>query len=122
DATVGASILYVLPVGLAGLAWGRGDGIGAGMAAIVLIVLWVLVQDVELSATGWASRVVPLLLVGSLLGDASDRLHRAEEERLAHAAHELLRRQAVEVNDSLPQGMAAAKWALEAGRHEQGLK
>ena len=35
---------------------------------------------------------------------------------------ELLHRQAVEINDSLLQGMAAAKWALEAGRADVGLE
>lgn len=35
---------------------------------------------------------------------------------------ELLHRQAVEVNDSLIQGMAAAKWAIEAGNHDLGLR
>lgn len=122
DATLGLSMLYVVPVSLAGITWGRWAGLGAAVCAVALIGLWVLVEDVDLTATGWASRVLPLLLVGLLLGDASDRLHRAEQERLEHVAQDLLRRQAVELNDSLVQGMTAAKWALEAGRLEQGLE
>jgi hypothetical protein len=64
---------------------------------------------------------VPLLLIGFLLGDASERLNRAEDERLRQEARELRHRQAVEINDSLVQGMAAAKWSLEAGRVDNGL-
>jgi hypothetical protein len=41
-----------------------------------------------------------------------------ERRRLEMAA--LLHREAIEVNDSLVQGMAAAKWSLDAGQVEAG--
>lgn len=122
DADEAVMMLYVLPIGLAALAWGRWSGLGLALVAIVLMGLWVLVEDVGLSPMGWLSRVVPLLVTGLVLGDASDRLRRAEEARLRHEAHAMLRQQAIEVNDHLIQGMAAAKWALEAGRHDAGLQ
>lgn len=122
DATVGVTMLYLLPVSLVALAWGRWAGLTCGAVAITMLGLWVLVAEVDLSALGWASRAVPLLLTGYLLGDASDRLRRAEEERLQRDAQDLLRRQAVEINDTLVQGMAAAKWILEAGRLDEGIK
>lgn len=122
DATVGVTMLYVLPVSLVALAWGRWAGLVSGIVAITLLGLWVLVAEVDLSPLGWASRAVPLLLTGYLLGDASDRLRRAEEERVLRDAQDMLRRQAVEINDTLVQGMAAAKWILEAGRLEEGVK
>ena len=122
DPTVGITLFYVVPISLAALVWGRLAGTIASGAALVLIALWVLVADVDLTVLGWAARVVPILLVGLLLGDASDRLRRAEQARIEQAGRELLHRQAVEINDSLLQGMAAAKWALEAERHDVALE
>lgn len=122
DASLAITLLYVVPISLVALAWGRLAGLIAAGTAIVLFILWVLVLNVDLNALGWTARVVPILLVALLLGDASDRLRRAERARLRQAKRELLHRQAVEINDSLLQGMAAAKWALEAGQHERGLE
>lgn len=122
DATVGVTLFYVVPISLAALAWGRLAGVIAAGVALTLLVLWVLVDDVDLNLLGWAARVVPILLAGLLLGDASDRLRKAERAHLQQMERELLHRQAVEVNDSLLQGMAAAKWAVEAGNHDLGLK
>ena len=48
-------------------------------------------------------------------GDASDAYSRLQ-------AAALLNREAIEVNDTLIQGMAAAKWSIEAGRVETGLQ
>ena len=121
DASVGVTLLYVVPTSLSAMAWGRVAGIIAAGLSITLLALWVLVAGVDLNPLGWATRVVPILLAGFLLGDASDRLRRAESARRHQLERELLHRQAVEVNDSLLQGMAAAKWALESGNHELGL-
>ena len=122
DASVGITLLYVVPISLAALVWGRVAGMIASGAALVLLVLWVLAADVDLNVLGWSARVVPILLVGLLLGDSSDRLRRAEQAHIEQAERELLHRQAVEINDSLLQGMAAAKWALEAERHDVALE
>lgn len=116
------NLLYTLPVALLALAFGRSAGILAGLVAVALVLAWILLKDVDLSTLGWASRVIPLLLLGGLLGDASDRLAEAsEQQRLLDAATQR-QRDAVEVNDTLVQGMSAAKWSLEAGRQEAGLK
>ncbi|WP_109474285.1 hypothetical protein [Ornithinimicrobium cavernae] len=121
DASVGVTMLYALPVSLLAIAWGRVAGLVAGLVAITLQIVWVAGAQVDLSWLGWTSRAVPLLLIGLLLGDASERLARAERERSRQKAREQRHRQAVEINDSLIQGMAAAKWSLEAGRIETGL-
>ena len=118
DASVGITLLYVVPISLAALAWGRVAGMIASGAALVLLGVWVLADGVDLTVLGWSARAVPILLVGLLLGDASDRLRRAEQAHVEQAERELLHRQAVEINDSLLQNMAAAKWALEAERHD----
>jgi hypothetical protein len=116
------SMLYTLPVALVALAFGRSAGVIAGATALLLVGVWVLVTGDGPSVLGWVSRAVPLLLLGALVGDASDRLSRAERHRLALEAAAQRQRDATEVNDTLVQGMAAAKWAIESGRHESGLK
>ncbi len=116
------NMLYALPVALVALAFGRAAGVTAGLTAIVLVGAWALLEDVELSAIGWASRILPLLLLGGLLGDASDRLVAADARQRAMETSAQRHRDATEVNDTLVQGMAAAKWAFEAGRTESGLR
>jgi hypothetical protein len=116
------SMLYVFPVALVAITFGVRAGLAAGLVAIALTVAWVVVRDVSLTPAGWASRVLPMLLLGLLLGDASERLRRAEIERRQLESAALLHREAIEINDSLVQGMAAARWSLEAGRVEAGLQ
>lgn len=120
--TDAVNMLYALPIALVALAFGRKAGIAAGLLAVALVAIWAVTSDADLSALGWASRVIPLLLLGGLLGDASDRLAEADRrERLLEAATQR-HRDATEVNDTLVQGMAAAKWSLEAGRNDAALK
>jgi len=112
------SMLYALPVALLAITFGLRAGAAAGLVAVGLTVLWALVQEVSLTPTGWASRVLPLVLLGVLLGHAASRARRAELAHRRTEAAALLHRQAIEINDSLVQGMAAAKWSLDAGRVE----
>ncbi len=119
DASV---MLYMLPVALVGLAFGRRGGAFGGAVAVVLTAAWVQSVGLEVSWIGWASRVVPPLLLGILVGDASDRLAAADAQRRALEAAAQRHRDAVEVNDTLVQGMAAARWAFEGGRHDAGLR
>lgn len=122
DPVEAVSLLYVLPVALVALTLGRLAGLLSGLLAVLLVGLWVAVAGVDLSLIGWASRLVPFVLLGWLLGDASDRLAASEVRRAALEAAAQRHRAAAEVNDTLVQGMAAAKWALEAGRAEDGLR
>jgi len=110
------SMLYALPVALVATTFGLRAGTVAGLVAVGLTALWAVVQDVSLTPTGWTSRVLPLLLLGVLLGHATDRERLAERERRRLEAAALLHREAIEINDSLVQGMAVAKWSLDAGR------
>lgn len=115
------SLLFALPTALVAVAFGRRAGIAGGAVAIGLLASWVATTGAELSPVGWASRAVPLLLLGWLLGDAMDRLQVAETRRAELEQAAQRHRDAVEINDSIVQGMAAAKWALEAGQLETGL-
>ncbi len=122
DATDAVNLLYALPVSLVALAFGRKAGVAAGVAGVALVSGWALLAGADLSVLGWTSRMVPLLLLGYLVGDASDRLEAADQRERTYAAVAQRHRDATEVNDTLVQGMAAAKWSLEAGRHETALK
>jgi hypothetical protein len=115
-------MLYALPVALVAMTFGMRAGTVAGLVAVGLTVVWAIVKDVSLTPTGWASRVLPLLVLGVLLGHATDRARRAELEHRRLEAAALLHRQAIEINDSLVQGMAAAMWSLDAGQVETGKK
>lgn len=121
DIRDGYTWLYSLPIALLATAFGRRVGTAAGLVSIALLAFWVLLDDVPMTVTGWISRIVPMMLLGILVGDASDRLRSSEEERIELAAAARLHREAIEINDSLVQGMAAAKWAFEAGRTQAGL-
>lgn len=110
------SMLYLFPIALLAMAKGRWGGLLGGLVAVVLVGVWVLVRSVDLNAVGWLSRVL-LLLVGALIGDARDRLARAAAEHAVHEAAVQRHREAIEINDSLVQGMSAAKWSIEGGSH-----
>jgi hypothetical protein len=116
------SMFYTFPVALVATYFGMRAGAGAGLLAVALVAVWAISRDIELDPLGWSSRVLPLLLLGVLLGEATDRMRRTEEERSKLAAAALLHREAIEINDSIVQGITAAKWALEAGSVDAGLK
>ena len=116
------SLLFCLPIALLAVAFGLRVGLLAGIAGVALLAGWVLIEGVRLSPLGWATRVVPLLLLGALLGDAADRLRRSEEHRVHLEAAAQRHRDAAELNDSIVQRMVAAKWALESGHYERALE
>jgi hypothetical protein len=116
------TLLFCLPVALLAMAFGRRAGLLAGLAGVLLIAVWVGGRQVDLSALGWATRIVPILLLGVLLGDAVDRLRRSEERRRRLESAAQRHRDAVEINDSVVQRLSAAKWALEADHTGRALE
>lgn len=115
-------LLYVFPVALVAVTFGLWAGGIAGLSAVALIGLWAVVRDLHWTVSGWATRVAPMLVLGLLLGRAADRLRLGELERGRLEAAALLHREAIEINDSLVQGMAAARWSFQAGQVDHGLK
>ena len=113
--------LYVLPIALVTVTYGMRGGVVGSLLALLLVAVWAVVEDIDLSVFGWVTRAVPLVGMGLLLGHAWERLRDAAELRRQHEVAALRHRQAVEINDSLIQGMAAAKWAIESGQVERGL-
>jgi glucose-6-phosphate-specific signal transduction histidine kinase len=117
------TLLYVFPVALLATAFGMRGGIAGAAAGIALFTVWAGTHGQgDLTTLDWLTRAAPLALLGVLLGDAIDRLeasqrHAVEAEAIraelaeAHRRHEA----AVEINDSIVQGLVAAKWAVELG-------
>lgn len=117
-----SALLFCLPIALLAAAFGLRGGIGAGAVSVALVVLWSIAEDRTFTMLGWVSRVLPLLLLGLLLGDALDRLRRAEAARIRLVETERRHREAVQLNDTIVQSLSAAKWALESANLDAGLE
>jgi hypothetical protein len=73
------SVLYVVPVAALALRNGAIGGVmGLAVAIWLLAGMALMSDDIKLSALGFASRVVSLVISGPLLGTLLDRLRRVE--------------------------------------------
>lgn len=124
------TVLYSLPVALLAVAFGRRGGlIGAtvGYALFALFATWHANGDID--ALGWIARGAALFLLGGLLGHAADqstthaRLALAEQQRrLALEESERRQLEALEINDTVIQAIAAAKWLVERGETTEAVE
>lgn len=121
-----AALLYVVPIALCALRFGRRGGVAAagfGMAAFVTLELVHSQGDVDV--TGWVAPLVAMALLGGLVGHLSESAahheaahrQRARDLDAMREAHHA----ASEVNDSIVQQVAAARWMLEAGNDQEAL-
>jgi hypothetical protein len=122
------AVALALAVALLGVTFGRRGGVVGGVVATALYAVWSVAATKGVGFAGWAS-VPALLLFGYLLGEAVDELEasegrRREAEEAGRRAELVARRhrEAIEINDNLVQGVAAAKWALEAGNTDWALQ
>jgi len=122
-------VLYALPIALVAVTFGRRGGIIGAGAGVGLFFLAAQFADSGITGLGWATRATAMVLLGFLLGDATDRLmgseRRARREELARERLEedqWRHRQALELHDSVVQGIAAAIWMLDIGHSAQALE
>jgi hypothetical protein len=115
------TVFYALPVALIAVAFGFRWGLAAGAGAVALIEVWVGIEGITLSPLAWTTRTIPMLLLGGLLGLACDRLQEAYERDEQLSMMIAFQREAAEINDTVVQGLAAAKWLFEMGDLEHGL-
>ena len=123
-------ILYSLPVALLAMSFGlRGGLIGAAIGFSLFAVVELIHGVGDIDATGWLSRAAGLLLLGALLGRATDQIETGRIRAVAAAEErqrleERARRQAegLEISDSLLQHLAVAKWMIEAGDNEGAIE
>lgn len=72
-------VLYLVPIALLALRFGLRGGLGGALLAVVLIVTWSRVSsNVQLTADGYVSRTIALVLLGVLLGLFVDRRRNLE--------------------------------------------
>jgi hypothetical protein len=116
------SMLYVLPVALLAISFGFRVGLCAGVLAVSLFAVWMMSSGESLSLLGWLSQVTPLLLIGGLVGVATERIREVDRVERQAIAIALVQREAAEINDSVVQQLAAAKWLLESGRVDEGIE
>jgi len=116
------TVFYIFPVALLAMTFGLRCGVVAGVIGVLLIVAWVAIDGVSTNPLGWLGRVAPIMLLGILVGRATDRLRAAAQTEQALYAAQLREREAAEINDSIIQGLVAAKWSIEVGETERGLK
>lgn len=116
------TVLYVLPVTLAALGFGMIAGTVAGVVAVGLTVLAVVLTSESMTTVGWCSHIAPLLLLGFLAGASADRIRQARRAERYALEVAMLQRDAAEVNDSVVQGITAARWLLESGQVDRALE
>lgn len=119
DAT---GLLFVLPIALVAQAFGLRAGSLAAAGGVGLLLGWAAIEHVDLSALGWAARTIPMLLLGALIGHASDVQRHAEALATHLAVVEERQREAAEINDTIVQSLSVAKWKLEAGDVDAGIE
>jgi signal transduction histidine kinase len=121
------SVLYVFPVALLAVTFGLLGGLGAAAGGFALVVLsYAVFHNAPPDALGWSTQGAAILVLGALLGHATDRRCAIErwalteqEARLRLEEVACRERAALEINDSLIQGMSAAKWLIE--QHKDAL-
>jgi signal transduction histidine kinase len=114
-------ILYALPVALLALAFGLRAGAIAALSCIAVLLAWVGLTDAWLGPLGWFARMFPLLLLGVLIGHASDVQRQAEVIATRLAISQIRQRNAAEINDTIVQNLVALKWMLERSGAEDGI-
>jgi hypothetical protein len=115
-------LLLTLPIALLATTFGLRGGVLGSATAVIVLVATDMLERIRLSPLGWTSQVLPLLLLGLLLGDAMERLRRAEADRIRWQESQRRHREAVQLNDTIVQSLSAAKWALEAADLNSGLE
>ena len=121
-----ATVLYVLPIALLAVTYGRWGGwLGAAVGLVLFSIFAAIGGSEDLDPAGLATRVVAMVLLGGLLGHAVDgsralehRLLDEQRRRLELEEAERREREALEINDSIIQGMVGAKWLAEGGEAE----
>lgn len=121
------ALLYVVPIGAAAMWFGRrGGSVTAGIGVVAFVLLAAVRGRGDLDATGWVAPVLAMGLVGGLVGYLADlaanraELGSIEAEQRRHLEQVCdTQHAALVAGDSVVQRVAAARWLLEVGRHDE---
>ena len=114
--------LFVFPIALIAFAFGERRGLIASAIALGLTASWGWLGGIDRTVLDWVSAAAPLVLIGGLIGHASDRLASAHELQLRLERAELRQCEAADVNDTILQNIEVAKWMFESDCSERGLE
>jgi hypothetical protein len=129
SARAGLDILFLLPIALLAMTFGvRGGVAGAVVGCGLLAVGKFAGGGAEISISGWIVRGTVMFALGILLGVAADQINEGRRrEAEAHQKRLLLwekahqQAEAIEIFDSVLQGVTAAKWSVEAGHGDEAV-
>jgi len=107
-----ATIAYAVPVALAGIALGPRAGMAAAVAGAGLYWLGAYIDGETLSVAHISYRLVALVFLGGVVGALASRLAQAVHEAQLQAE---LRSRAVELNDTVVQGLALSRYQIDGG-------
>jgi hypothetical protein len=116
------TMLYALPISLLAMAFGLRGGVAGGALGAVMVAVSAASSHLFVAPAGWFAWIAPMILLGVVLGTASDQLRDAADTERELWAASLRQREAAEINDAIVQGLAVAKWALESGATERSLE
>lgn len=123
------ALLYVVPITLGALRFGRRGGIGiAGFGMLAFATLEAVRASGDPGMTGWAVPLLVMALIGGLVGHLSELAAQREAEQRLQAQRsrnleELCdaQRSTIEASESIVQQIAAARWLLETGQRDEAL-
>jgi hypothetical protein len=107
DAKDALTVLYVVPISLVAVRFGLLAGLAAAGVAMVLLAIWALAEDADISAVGLVSRAVGFIVAAGLVGFFEERMRSAQARRHALAVH-----------DDILQDLMVARYALDEGDHQ----
>ena len=118
-----AALLYVVPITLGALRFGRRGAAGtAALGTLGFVVLAIVHGRGDLDFTGWSAPVLSMALVGYLAARL-EGLVRVHGERSRHLEQVCeAQHAALTVSDSIVQQVAAVRWMLEAGKADEAAK
>jgi len=91
----GITFLYVIPIILLAIEFGRRAGILAGLAALLLYVIWSVIDPADVTTVSYVTRAISYVVVGALTGQMADRLRTTAEAAATAARHVELTRDLV---------------------------
>ena len=83
----GVTFLYVIPVILIAIEFGRTAGVLAGLVGLALFAIWAATGGTDVPLVAYLTRGVSFVVVGGLTGQMADRLRGSAEEAATGARH-----------------------------------